>query len=147
MFKLDTPQPSDYPTLLAIWESSIKATHHFLKPGDVEFFKKTIQEKKLFYLVSLTIARDENNEIRGFIGVSDDAVEMLFLDPGSMGKGVGKQLLRYVIDELRITKVDVNEQNEQALKFYQHFGFNITSRSELDGTGKPYPILHLQYQQ
>ena len=144
MFKLDTPQPSDYPTLLHIWESSVKATHHFLKPEDVAFFKATIQENKLFDLVRLTIARDENNEIRGFLGVSGDAIEMIFLEPGTIGKGVGKQLLRYAIDELKITKVDVNEQNETALKFYQHFGFHITSRSELDGTGKPYPILHLQ---
>ena len=144
MFKLDTPHPSDFPTLLNIWESSVKATHHFLKPEDVEFFKKSIQENKLFDLVNLTLARDEDNKIRGFIGVSDDAIEMIFLDPGTMGKGVGKQLLRYAIDELKITKVDVNEQNEHALKFYEHFGFRIISRSEVDGTGKPYPILHLQ---
>ena len=110
----------------------------------LRIFKATIQENKLFDLVRLTIVRDENNEIRGFLGVSGDAIEMIFLEPGTIGKGVGKQLLRYAIDELKITKVDVNEQNEPALQFYQHFGFHITSRSELDGTGKPYPILHLQ---
>ena len=38
----------------------------------------------------------------------------------------------------------MNEQNEQAVGFYLHQGFVIAGRSELDGTGKPYPILHLQ---
>jgi len=28
--------------------------------------------------------------------------------------------------------------------FYEHMGFEIISRSELDGLGKPYPILHMQ---
>ncbi|MGY0625916.1 MAG: GNAT family N-acetyltransferase, partial [Paraglaciecola chathamensis] len=41
------------------------------------------------------------------------------------------------------TKVDVNEQNPKALGFYQRIGFKVVGRSELDGQGKPYPLLHL----
>jgi len=144
MYKLSPPQKTDYPALLAIWESSVKATHHFLEKDDIEFFKKTIQEKQIFDLVSLTIVRDKNNTILGFMGVSEDMLEMIFLDPDVIGKGIGKLLLRYAIDHLKITRVDVNEQNEDALKFYEHFGFKVISRSELDGTGRPYPILHMQ---
>lgn len=40
--------------------------------------------------------------------------------------------------------LDVNEQNEQAVGFYLHMGFEVAGRSELDGTGKPYPLLHLR---
>ncbi len=43
-----------------------------------------------------------------------------------------------------MTKVDVNEQNPQAVGFYEHMGFRLVSKSELDGEGKPYPILHMQ---
>jgi putative acetyltransferase len=39
--------------------------------------------------------------------------------------------------------VDVNEQNEQALGFYRHLGFEVVGRSPLDGQGKPYPLLHM----
>jgi putative acetyltransferase len=87
-----------------------------------------------------------NNNILGFMGVSKDVLEMLFIDSRSIGKGVGKMLLLHAINHLNITKVDVNERNEQALKFYGHFGFKVTSRSELDETGKPYPILHMELQ-
>ena len=144
MYKLDTPGKIDYPVLLDIWESSVKETHHFLKSDDIDFFKKTIQEKKLFDLVSLTIVRDSNNTIVGFIGVSEDTLEMMFLVPAAIGKGIGKMLIKHAIENLKITRVDVNEQNEKALRFYEHFGFKRISRSELDGTGKPYPILHMQ---
>lgn len=147
MYKLDAPQKSEYATLLDVWESSVRATHHFLEKKDIEIFKKIIQEKDVFNHINLTCARDMNNNILGFIGVSKDSLEMLFIDARSIGKGIGKLLLLYAIKDLNITKVDVNEQNEQALKFYEHFGFKVTSRSELDGTGKPYPILHMQLQE
>lgn len=147
MYKLDAPQKSEYATLLDVWESSVRATHHFLEKKDIEIFKKIIQEKDVFNHVNLICARDMNNNILGFMGVSKDSLEMLFIDACSIGKGIGKLLLLHAINDLNITKVDVNEQNEQALKFYEHFGFKVTSRSELDGTGKPYPILHMQLQE
>lgn len=52
-------------------------------------------------------------------------------------------LATHAINELGATKVDVNEQNEQALGFYQHIGFSVTGRSPVDGQGKPYPLLHM----
>ena len=144
MYKLDTPNKAEYNTLLEIWESSVRATHHFLKEEDIQFFKKIIQEKDVFSHVELSCVRDLKNNMLGFMGVSGENLEMIFIDAGFIGKGIGKMLLLHAIENLNIRKVDVNEQNESALKFYEHFGFKIISRSELDGTGKPYPILHMQ---
>ena len=144
MYKLDTPNKAEYNTLLEIWESSVRATHHFLKEEDIQFFKKIIQEKDVFSHVELSCVRDLKNNMLGFMGVSGENLEMIFIDAGFIGKGIGKMLLLHAIENLNIRKVDVNEQNESALKFYEHFGFKVISRSELDGTGKPYPILHMQ---
>ena len=144
MYKLDTPLKSEYPDLLRIWESSVRATHRFLKEEDILFFKKVIEENDVFSLVHLTCARSESHQILGFMGISGDNLEMLFVESACMGQGIGKMLLLHAINNLDIARVDVNEQNEQALRFYEHFGFRTTSRSELDGTGKPFPILHMQ---
>ena len=38
----------------------------------------------------------------------------------------------------------LNEQNIQAVGFYKYIGFNVYKRSDLDGEGKEYPILHMQ---
>jgi len=97
MYKLHTPQQTDYPVLLEIWEASVKATHHFLKKEDIEFFKDTIQEKKIFGLVKLTVVKDDNNAILGFMGVSEDSLEMIFLHPDARGKGIGKMLLNMLL--------------------------------------------------
>ena len=40
-------------------------------------------------------------------------------------------------------RVDVNEQNPEALGFYLANGFEVTGRSPLDGQGRPFPLLHL----
>jgi putative acetyltransferase len=52
-------------------------------------------------------------------------------------------LLRDAIERQGVRRVDVNEQNHQAFGFYQRFGFAVTGRSDTDGQGKPYPLLHL----
>jgi putative acetyltransferase len=40
--------------------------------------------------------------------------------------------------------LDVNEQNPAARKFYEACGFVVEGRSELDGSGRPYPLLHMR---
>ena len=95
-------------------------------------------------MVKLFCTRDEHGKIIGFLGTADDKVEMLFIDPSAIGSGVGRKFMKYAIQELGIKKVDVNEQNEQAVGFYKHLGFRVVDRSELDPSGKPYPILHME---
>ena len=41
-------------------------------------------------------------------------------------------------------ELDVNEQNLQALGFYLKQGFEVIGRSEVDGMGQPYPLLHMR---
>lgn len=61
-----------------------------------------------------------------------------------VGRGIGKALLTHAIEELGVRAVDVNEDNTQAVGFYERLGFVQVGRSELDGQGKPYPTLHMK---
>ena len=135
--------PTDFDEIIAVWEASVRATHHFLREEDIRYFKPLIRNEYL-QAVSLFCIRNEQGRIAGFLGVSGDKVEMLFIDPVYRGKGIGKALLHYAVKELGLRKVDVNEQNEGAVGFYRHHGFEVVGRSEVDGTGKPYPILSMQ---
>ena len=135
--------PSEYPAIVTLWEASVRATHDFLQEEDILFFRPLILNEYL-KAVDLNCVRDDKGLILGFSGVAEGNLEMLFVHPDTSGKGVGKTLLIHAIKNQLITKVDVNEQNPKALEFYLKNGFKIISRSELDGAGKPYPILHLQ---
>lgn len=140
---IDTINKTEYQEVVAVWESSVRATHHFLKEEDIEYFKPLILNTYLD-AVELRCIRNNEKRIVGFLGVAEQNLEMLFIDPEYRGKNIGKMLLNYSIDNLNVTKVDVNEQNEQAVGFYKHCGFEVTGRSELDSSGKPYPILHMK---
>ncbi|MCD7900313.1 MAG: GNAT family N-acetyltransferase [Bacteroides sp.] len=134
--------PKNYDELLALWESSVRATHHFLKESYLQELKPLLK-KEYFPSVSLYGIKDESDHLVAFLGCLRNKIEMLFVHPDAFGKGLGKTLIRYAVDELKADSVDVNEQNEQAVGFYLHQGFKIIGRDETDSEGKPYPILHL----
>ncbi|GAL20594.1 histone acetyltransferase HPA2 and related acetyltransferases [Vibrio maritimus] len=134
--------PKDYAELLDVWENSVRATHDFITEEDIEFFKPIIIEQA-FPAVTLKCVKDASGAIVGFVGVHDHKIEMLFILDAQRGQGIGKVLLQYAIEQLNVTKVDVNEQNPQAADFYQHMGFKVSSRSPVDDMGKPFPILHM----
>lgn len=133
---------TDYPRMAEIWESAVRATHHFLSAEDFEYYKARITT--YFEHVALYLYKDPSGAVTGFIGVSPDSVEMLFVDNAFRGQGIGKALLAFAIEQLGVCKVDVNEQNTQAIGFYTRMGFRITGRSPLDSEGKAYPLLHMQ---
>lgn len=134
-------EPADYPRLLEIWESAVRSTHDFLREEDFRYYKE--QVPAYFPQVTL-VGFEQDARLTGFIGTADGNIEMLFVENASRGQGIGRQLVRHAIEVLQATRVDVNEANTAALGFYERMGFRVVSRSERDGEGKPYPLLHMQ---
>lgn len=135
--------PDEFPRVVEVWELSVRATHHFVSEADIQVFRPLVRDG-LPGVPALACVRDHTGLLAGFIGVANGHVDMLFMHPDARGQGGGRLLLRYAVETLGATTLDVNEQNEQALGFYQHMGFVVVGRSERDGTGKPYPILHMR---
>lgn len=116
------------------------ATHSFLKEDDFTKIKAALIPE-YFPNVDLYAITD-NGMYTGFIGLSPDSIEMLFIDSNRRGQGYGSALIEYA-KQRGATKVDVNEQNPSALIFYKARGFRIIGRDETDDACRPYPILHL----
>ncbi len=128
--------------ILDVWEKSVTATHHFLKPEDFKSIKEQVltidfNDLQVYCLVS-------ESEVAGFIGVAGDKVEMLFISPDFTGQGLGRHLMEFAIDTLKIKKVDVNEQNIHAVGFYKKLGFEVYERTSQDDQGKEYPLLRMK---
>ena len=140
---IENVEKIDYSILIEIWEASVRATHDFLQEEDIVTLKPLILEH-YFDAVDLKCAKDESDKILGFCGVHEGNIEMLFISPEARGSGVGSKLTDYAVNHQGATKVDVNEQNKQALGFYERVGFSVVGRSPLDGQGKPYPLLHME---
>ena len=132
---------NDYQTLVEIWERSVRATHSFLSEKDITEIRESLISE-YFKAVTLYVIFDEG-AIAGFIGLSGNSIEMLFVDSERIGKGLGSKLLEFA-KSLGADSVDVNEQNPRALGFYQAHGFCVVGRDEYDSDGRPFPILHLE---
>ena len=129
--------------LLSVWESSVRSTHTFLSDSDIVALRPDVS--KAFSLVeSLYGAYDKNYSLQGFLGIAKEHIEMLFVDAGARGQGIGKKLLNYAVDNFSAKYVDVNEQNQQGVGFYIHMGFHQIGRSDIDEQGRPFPILHMK---
>ncbi|EGP4932904.1 GNAT family N-acetyltransferase [Enterococcus faecium] len=129
--------------LLVIWENSVKATHFFLSEKEVKEIKNYVPQA-LKEIPHLVIAENENQIPVGFMGIAEKHLEMLFISPVERGKGVGKKLLEYGIEKYSINDLAVNEQNPLAKGFYEHMGFEIYKRTEVDEQGNPYPLLYMK---
>jgi putative acetyltransferase len=132
----------DYPRVVEVWEASVRATHHFVAESDIEIFRPMV--RGVLPHIELACIRDNEGAVAGFTAVAHGKVEMLFIHPDWRGQGVGRRLLNHAVEAMGATGLDCNEQNDQALGFYKRMGFEVVGRSELDGTGKPYPILHME---
>ncbi|GAA1496282.1 GNAT family N-acetyltransferase [Paeniglutamicibacter kerguelensis] len=137
-----TNGPSEYPELVEIWRSAVRATHDFLEKTDFERIEISLAPS-YFPAVTLIVAERDGRPL-GFAGIAGGNLEMLFVLNEVRGSGLGSALLAEAIANHGVTMVDVNEQNAGAHGFYLSRGFREIGRSPLDSDGRPYPILHLQ---
>lgn len=129
--------------LLEIWESSVRATHLFLSDGEIENIKQYVPQA-LKSVPNLIIAENQNGRPIGFMGIAEQKLEMLFIADSERGKGAGKRLLQYGIDNYSVNELAVNEQNPLAKGFYEHMGFKVSKRTDIDEQGAPYPLLYMK---
>ncbi|WP_340650171.1 hypothetical protein [Pseudoxanthomonas winnipegensis] len=101
-------QPEDHPSLLAIWEQSVRASHDFLSEQDIQSLLPLVRDHALPGL-EVWILCDEASSPIGFMGLDDNKVEALFVSPSSFRRGGGKVMLEHARKLKGALKVDVNE--------------------------------------
>ncbi|WP_325201069.1 GNAT family N-acetyltransferase [Oscillibacter sp.] len=143
IMEIETRTPELLERLLEVWEASVRATHLFLSPGEIEAIKACVPQA-LREVPRLVTAEEEPGFPIGFMGMDGRRLEMLFLSPEERGKGLGRKLLQYGMDRCQVSELAVNEQNPQARGFYERMGFRVYKRTETDGQGGPYPLLYMK---
>jgi putative acetyltransferase len=143
MIKLRPSRPEDGPRVVEIWAAAVDATHDFLTPEDRAAIGREVEA--FLPAAQLTLAVDDRDRAIGFMLIDGGHMEALFIDPEHRGAGVGAILIDYALAVRPLLTTDVNEQNAQAVGFYEHMGFERTGWSATDGRGRPYPLIHLRF--
>ncbi len=129
--------------LLEVWEDSVKATHLFLSNEEIKNIKEYVPQA-ISGVSHLVIIENESRGPIAFMGIEGTKLEMLFIKNSERGKGLGKQLLNYGIENYNVNRLAVNEQNPNAKGFYEYMGFKTYKRTKLDEQGNQYPILYMR---
>jgi putative acetyltransferase len=143
MTNIRQSRPADGERVVRIWCDAVDATHDFLAPED----RTAIEAEVRGFLPSapLWLAVDADDRAIGFMLLDGASMEALFIDPAHRGAGVGRALVAHALTLHPALTTEVNEQNGQAVGFYERLGFVPTGRSELDGQGRAYPLIHLRF--
>jgi len=147
--KISAAREGDFDRIVEIWESSVRATHSFLSEADINFYRPLIRNQYL-YNVWLFTAVDDSGRISAFMGLSPEEennparLEMLFVEAEAQRQGQGRLLVNHALGLYGTLELEVNEQNPGARLFYEKMGFVLTGREEVDGQGRPFPLLKMR---
>ena len=74
---------------------------------------------------------EDDKMIQGFVGLSNEYMEGIFVSDEMQSCGIGKMLLDYIKDKKDKLQLKVYQKNVRAMSFYQREGFTIQSE-EMD---------------
>ncbi len=86
--------------LLTIWESSVRATHKFLNNDEILQIRNYVPQA--FKQVEHLLIIIDHEQIKGFMGINGQKVEIFFINAKARGKGYGRKLLNYGMQKLNI---------------------------------------------
>lgn len=114
----------------AIWHAAVLATHGFLTAQDFADIKSQVRE--FLSNANLWLAVDYIDWPQGFIGLTENHIDALFVDPSFSGMGIGQALIKHAAENHEVITTDVNEQNWAAYRFYERIGVIPIGRSPND---------------
>ncbi len=123
---------SDFDQVMDVWLRSNIFAHDFVSEDYWIDNQDNVREH--MKEADLRVIEDEGVLV-GFLGMLEDYIAGIFIDPNIKSKGYGKQLIDDVKKSHRVLALDVYEKNTNALNFYLRNGFKIVNKSRCEDTG------------
>ena len=116
-----------------IWVDTNIKTHYFIP---AQYWKSNFGLVKELLLQATVYVYEDKQEIQGFVGLSDEYIEGIFVSAEMQSQGIGKILLNYVKEKRNNLLLNVYQKNTRAIVFYQREGFEIQSNGIDEATGE-----------
>lgn len=128
-------EENDLIAIMQIWlDTNIKA-HYFIPKeywtDNYEIVRSVLPQTEIY-----VYENDVTKQIDGFIGLSDEHIEGIFVREGAQSNGIGKRLLEYVKCVKSNMNLCVYQKNTRAIQFYQREQFVIQSENIDDNTNQ-----------
>ena len=116
-----------------IWLDTNIKTHYFIS---AQYCKSNFELVKELLLQATVYVYEDKQEIQGFIGLSNEYIEGIFVSAEMQSQGIGKILLNYVKGKRNKLILNVYQKNTRAISFYQREGFEIQYSGLDEATGE-----------
>lgn len=123
----------DIEQIIKIWLNGNIETHHFVAK---QYWKAHVPMVRKQLLQAEVYVYETDGVIQGFVGMQENYIAGIFVKKQWRCMGIGKQLLNYIKQIYTILSLNVYQQNERAIKFYQQEGFSIISEDVEENTGQ-----------
>ena len=125
-----------------IWLKTNLKAHYFIPEqhwtSNYELVKEMLLQAEVYVY-------EDNKMIQGFVGLSNEYIEGIFVSDETQSCGIGKLLLDYTKNKKVRLRLNVYQKNTRALSFYQREGFDIQCEGFDGATGeKEYTMLWQQ---
>lgn len=119
--------------VMKIWLNCNVQAHDFI---DKTYWENNYQMvKEILPQVEVYVYENEN-EILGFVGLTENYIAGIFVKRDMQSKGIGKQLLDYIKKLKNNLTLQVYEKNQRAVKFYTKENFKIQSENIDENTNE-----------
>lgn len=116
-----------------IWLDTNIKTHYFIS---AQYWKSNFELVKELLLQATVYVYEDKQEIQGFIGLSNEYIEGIFVSAEMQSQGIDKILLNYVKGKRNKLILNVYQKNTRAISFYQREGFEIQYSGLDEATGE-----------
>ena len=125
-----------------IWLKTNLKAHYFISE---QYWKSNYELVKEMMSQAEVYVYEDDKMIQGFVGISNEYIEGIFVPDEMQSCGIGKLLLDYIKNKKLRLRLNVYQKNIRALSFYQREGFDIQCEGLDDATGeKEYTMLWQQ---
>ena len=116
----------DLDAVIQIWLHGNLDAHAFIPASFWEAHFEMVRD--MLPQAELYVHEDAGTrQIDGFIGLTENHIEGIFVAESARSKGVGKALLDYAKSRRPYLTLSVYQKNERALAFYQREQFTVQS--------------------
>ena len=126
-------QITDINKVADIWLDTNLKSHYFIPE---KYWKSNFESVKEMLPQAEVYVYENDSEIQGFIGLSDEYIEGIFVSDEVQSRGIGKLLLDHIKNRKSKLLLNVYQKNMRAVCFYQREGFEIRCESLDEATGE-----------
>lgn len=121
-------EEKEMPAVLQLWLETNQQAHDFIPAtywaAQMPFVEKAFPQAEVYVL-------EQEGEIAGFLGLSGEYIEGIFVRQEKQSQGIGRALLSYAKTKKPRLTLSVYEKNNRARRFYQREGF-LVEKSGID---------------